>query len=233
MEAIIHGKPKPRKTFTELLPVTFPTAMSAVGSSTAATFDANVSGKEVPIATIVMAVTPGLRPRTQPSSPARSPMKPVNSPIMASATQKQSQPLQYAGGGTKANKTFHGKAMMCKVHSPAVASCTWSSSLAEFGRKAENHCSFHSRVPCCQASKFILLSMSRRMLFVKPAARSEVMLTPQIAKSSSTHCVRPGMSLRTTKKRSLPSQEGFGRILMTTSCDITPGRNTNSPSVCS
>ena len=52
---IIHGIPRP--TNTELLPVTFPIALSAVFSFTAAALLANVSGREVPRATKVMAVT--------------------------------------------------------------------------------------------------------------------------------------------------------------------------------
>ena len=50
-----HGSPSPRKTLTELEPVTFPIALSACLSPTAAALDANVSGREVPRATKVMA----------------------------------------------------------------------------------------------------------------------------------------------------------------------------------
>ena len=55
MAAINHGKPRPRKTLTELLPVTFPIALSACFSWMAAAFEANVSGNEVPNATNVIA----------------------------------------------------------------------------------------------------------------------------------------------------------------------------------
>lgn len=41
----VHGKPRPKKTFTELLPVTLPTEASAVGSCTAAVRDAKVSSR--------------------------------------------------------------------------------------------------------------------------------------------------------------------------------------------
>ena len=57
MAAIVHGIPIPMNTLTELLPVTFPIALSAVFSFTAAALEANVSGREVPRATNVMAVT--------------------------------------------------------------------------------------------------------------------------------------------------------------------------------
>lgn len=51
MAATTQGKPRPRKTFTELLPVTLPIALSAVFSFFAAIRLANVSGKLVPNAT--------------------------------------------------------------------------------------------------------------------------------------------------------------------------------------
>ena len=47
-----QGIPRPRKTFTELLPVILPMAASAVSSLVAATLLANVSGNEVPRATV-------------------------------------------------------------------------------------------------------------------------------------------------------------------------------------
>ena len=57
MAAIIQGIPRPINTFTELLPVTFPIELSAVFSEVAAILLAKVSGREVPRATKVMAVT--------------------------------------------------------------------------------------------------------------------------------------------------------------------------------
>lgn len=55
MAAINHGKPKPKKTFTELLPVIFPIASSAFLQLNDAVRLAKVSGIEVPIATNVIA----------------------------------------------------------------------------------------------------------------------------------------------------------------------------------
>ena len=55
--AIAQGRPRPRKTFTELDPVTLPMAESAYSDDLAAVILANVSGKEVPRATSVIAVT--------------------------------------------------------------------------------------------------------------------------------------------------------------------------------
>ena len=55
MDAISHGRPRPRNTLTELLPVIFPMALSAFFSPTAAALEAKVSGKDVPRATNVIA----------------------------------------------------------------------------------------------------------------------------------------------------------------------------------
>lgn len=79
--AIIHGKPRPKKTLTEFDPVTLPTAESAVSSATAAALLANVSGSDVPRATKVIAVTESSRSRTQPNNPAISPIKAVTRPM--------------------------------------------------------------------------------------------------------------------------------------------------------
>jgi len=51
MVAKVHGRPRPRKMLTELLPVMFPIALSAVFSFLAAIRLAKVSGKLVPSAT--------------------------------------------------------------------------------------------------------------------------------------------------------------------------------------
>jgi len=61
MDATTQGNPNPRKTLTELLPVTFPIALSAVFSLAAAVLLAKVSGKEVPRATNVIATTKNQR----------------------------------------------------------------------------------------------------------------------------------------------------------------------------
>mmetsp|Transcript_59978 Transcript_59978/g.168083 ORF Transcript_59978/g.168083 Transcript_59978/m.168083 type:complete len:202 (+) Transcript_59978:641-1246(+) len=121
-EAMVHGRPRPRKTFTELLPVMLPIALSAFSSSCAAILDANVSGKLVPRATSVMAVVAGDMPRQQPKSSAMSPMMTVTKPIINNATEKQSQPPAYSVGGTTENKTFHGIATMCAPNSGQLLS---------------------------------------------------------------------------------------------------------------
>ena len=54
-----HGMPSPRKTLTEFEPVMLPIELSAYFSFCAAIRLANVSGSDVPSATIVMAVIAG------------------------------------------------------------------------------------------------------------------------------------------------------------------------------
>tara|TARA_B110000285_G_C15127395_1_gene621176 strand:+ start:127 stop:501 length:375 start_codon:yes stop_codon:yes gene_type:complete len=59
IELMTQGSPRPKNTFTELEPVTLPTAESAYWDDLAAVILAKVSGREVPMATIVMAVICG------------------------------------------------------------------------------------------------------------------------------------------------------------------------------
>merc|ERR1719379_3063867 len=107
---ITQGSPRPRKTFTELLPVMLPTDASAYSSSCAAILEAKVSGKDVPSATKVIAVIESGTPSRQPKSEARSPIQAVTKAIMARELKKQTQPPQKSTGGTKAKISFHGKA---------------------------------------------------------------------------------------------------------------------------
>ena len=81
MAATAHGRPSPKKTFTELDPVTLPMAESAYSEDLAAVILAKVSGREVPRATIVMAVTDSSMPTTQPKSSASSPTTAVTRPM--------------------------------------------------------------------------------------------------------------------------------------------------------
>ena len=60
MEPRAHGSPHPKNTFTALEPVMLPTAASALSDYLAAVILANVSGKEVPRATKVIAATDSL-----------------------------------------------------------------------------------------------------------------------------------------------------------------------------
>ena len=104
MAAISQGRPRPRKTFTELDPVTLPIELSAVFSCVAACLLANKSGRLVPRATNVMAVTGSLSPITQPKMLAKSPMMMVKTAMNPRATKKANQPFQMDTGGTTANR---------------------------------------------------------------------------------------------------------------------------------
>lgn len=106
MLAMAHGRPRPRKTFTELDPVILPMAESANSDDLAAVILAKVSGKEVPKATSVIAVTASLIPSTQPKTLAISPTTAVTSPIKTREIIKAGLPPHILIGGTMANKTF-------------------------------------------------------------------------------------------------------------------------------
>merc|ERR1712228_175129 len=106
MVAIIQGRPSPRKTLTELDPVTFVIAASASGEKTTANLEANVSGSDVPRATRVKATAKSGSPTMQPHIEASSPTIIVANPIAISATQNVAQPAQISVGGMHANSTF-------------------------------------------------------------------------------------------------------------------------------
>lgn len=93
VDAITQGNPSPRKTLTEFEPVTLPTAESAYFEFYAAAILANVSGREVPRATNVIAVTESRIPITHPSIDATSPTTAVTDPINANAVINAGHPL--------------------------------------------------------------------------------------------------------------------------------------------
>jgi len=66
---------------TEFEPVTLPIAESAYSEVLAAVIDANVSGSEVPKATIVIAVMDSFKPISHPRRIAMSPTIAVTRPI--------------------------------------------------------------------------------------------------------------------------------------------------------
>ena len=113
MDAISHGRPRPRNTLTELLPVIFPIALSAFFSPTAAAFEANRSGKDVPRATKVKAVTLFFNPTRHPNKLARSATIAVNSPIIPRDTKKHGHPPVMPAGGTNANIILNPKVKKC------------------------------------------------------------------------------------------------------------------------
>ena len=105
--------PNPKKMLTLLDPVTLPIALSAYLLCWAACLLANVSGKDVPSATNVIAVAAFLSPITHPNKVATSPTTAVTSPIKTSDTQKANHPLQYLAGGMHANRSFHPIVKKC------------------------------------------------------------------------------------------------------------------------
>ena len=92
MDPTAQGRPHPRKTLTAFDPLMLPTAASALSDYFAAVILAKVSGREVPMATKVIAVTPGLSPITQPMAVATEPTIAVRPPMKQMATKKQGTP---------------------------------------------------------------------------------------------------------------------------------------------
>jgi len=90
--------------------------------------DANVSGREVPIATKVIAVIAGLSPTTQPSSSATVPTTAVIPPISASATMKAGKPPAHLTGGMTENISFQPMSPKWKSASPSDTLATIKSS---------------------------------------------------------------------------------------------------------
>mmetsp|Transcript_19463 Transcript_19463/g.46025 ORF Transcript_19463/g.46025 Transcript_19463/m.46025 type:complete len:207 (+) Transcript_19463:1131-1751(+) len=118
MAAMDQGRPMPRKTFTELLPVTFTMDASAYRLDIAALLDAKRSGMDVPNATTVMAVMLSSRPVMHPKSSAKSQMAQVKRPIAPMDITKHSHPPQYAVGGISSVKqNFQGRLMMWRIQS--------------------------------------------------------------------------------------------------------------------
>ena len=110
---INQGRPRPTKTLTELEPVTLPMAVSAFSDCLAAVILAKVSGRDVPMATKVMAVTAGWRPTVQPRTVATSATIAVMDPIKVRAMMNAGRPPPHSTGGMKAKRTFQ----------PIIAKC--------------------------------------------------------------------------------------------------------------
>mmetsp|Transcript_86633 Transcript_86633/g.279763 ORF Transcript_86633/g.279763 Transcript_86633/m.279763 type:complete len:247 (+) Transcript_86633:507-1247(+) len=127
-DAMDQGTPRPKKTFTELLPVTLTTEASAWASSWADLSEANKSGMDVPMATKVKAVTMSGRLTTQPNNSARSEMPAVMAAMPTKDTKKANHPPKNAVGGHQPNIIFQGSEMRCMIQSEIFASA-WSSRL--------------------------------------------------------------------------------------------------------
>lgn len=106
----------------------FPTAESAFLDWRAAVTDANVSGREVPRATIVIAVTDWGIMKQHPIRLANSPTMSVTRPIQMRAPVNAAHPLQYFGGGIVAKTSFQPIAQKWKkASSPSISSMSPSS----------------------------------------------------------------------------------------------------------
>lgn len=80
---------------------------------------ANVSGRDVPIATIVIAVIDGSNPITHPRSPATVPTIAVIKPMKERATPNAGAPPPQLTGGTQAKSNFHPIKAKWKRASPS------------------------------------------------------------------------------------------------------------------
>jgi hypothetical protein len=129
-----HGSPRPTKTFTELEPVTLPIAESANSEFCAAVILANVSGRDVPIATRVIAVTEDLSPTVHPRTVATSATIAVMPPMNARATKKAGHPPPHFYGGMQAKRIFQPIVAKCSSASIISTSETIKSSSSILGQ---------------------------------------------------------------------------------------------------
>jgi len=128
-----HGRPRPKKIFTEFEPVTLPTAESAYSEPWAAVTEANVSGTEVPKATRVMAVIAGGILRTHPKSSATSPTMAVMAPTKPSAIKKAGKPPPVLTGGMREKNIFHVIKRKCIIASDKLGEAIIISSSSKDG----------------------------------------------------------------------------------------------------
>mmetsp|Transcript_28735 Transcript_28735/g.72731 ORF Transcript_28735/g.72731 Transcript_28735/m.72731 type:complete len:325 (+) Transcript_28735:696-1670(+) len=230
MAARVHGSPTPRKTLTELLPVTLTMEASAVGSSVAAILDAKRSGMEVPRATNVMPVIMPSMSSTQPKISARSAMRAVTRPMKKREPTKQTQPPRYWLEGQRAKSSFHGSATMWKTQSRTVA-YFWSSQLPLHSTELAN-CSRQHAWPSARPPRLTYLSIERstppsrsftsRRLTVRMAASS----SPSRSASNSA----PSASSKITRKLEATLPALFGRMSISIVCSVTPSSKRRSPS---
>mmetsp|Transcript_7043 Transcript_7043/g.15503 ORF Transcript_7043/g.15503 Transcript_7043/m.15503 type:complete len:226 (-) Transcript_7043:894-1571(-) len=219
-----QGRPRPRKTLTQLEPVMLPMEASALESACAAVLDAKRSGIDVPSATKTMALIAGSRPMAQPKRAAKSPTNTVRKAMKPSATQKAAHPPSIAGGGTSAKSTFQTTVMTWIVHCSFVG---FSPSSAP-GVIAQTNCSFHSSM---MMSHLSLLKPRQRPI----CARQEVSFSsslrivtcaclPRLASSA------PGDGLeRTTRNVSAFSYLSSSIISMSSSLMSSPGSKVMVP----
>mmetsp|Transcript_103499 Transcript_103499/g.331841 ORF Transcript_103499/g.331841 Transcript_103499/m.331841 type:complete len:233 (+) Transcript_103499:1510-2208(+) len=161
---MVQGRPIPKKTFTELLPVTLTMDASASSSRQAAQREAKRSGMEVPRATKVMAVMESSIPVTQPKSSAKSITQVVTPPMSTKDMMKHNQPPQRLAGGRRTeNANFQGTLTTCKTHSVVEggalsSSASLSSSLSPTSVTASTMSLYHLDAPHLNESMLTIRS---------------------------------------------------------------------------
>mmetsp|Transcript_34902 Transcript_34902/g.99636 ORF Transcript_34902/g.99636 Transcript_34902/m.99636 type:complete len:226 (+) Transcript_34902:360-1037(+) len=223
---MVQDSPRPRKTLTQLLPVTLPMELSACSSCRAAVLDANVSGKLVPKATSVIAVMLSSMPTVQPSRLAMSLMAAVTTPIMKRAAQKVAHPPNITGGGTSRKMTFQKSAMLWEIQSVIVASDCSSALPPQY--KASTAFSRHrARVLWClplgmEPARYVRLLLGRMTSHIAPSP------SPSANASKST----PSLGLlRSTRNRRSPGCAIVDNTGMVRVCSCWPSSKCSVPSV--
>mmetsp|Transcript_99297 Transcript_99297/g.263904 ORF Transcript_99297/g.263904 Transcript_99297/m.263904 type:complete len:254 (+) Transcript_99297:704-1465(+) len=237
MEAAIQGMPMPRKTFTELLPVTFTIEASAHSSCFAAVREAKRSGTDVPSATKEMAVISSSTPAVHPKSSARSPMMTVIQPMCMRENQKQIQPPISVGGGVSTAKMIcHGNHIQCRILSPMLG-CASSSSLLACTNMASMIASLQMSLPSriswmLTRPSTYLQNLERGRLSPGSSLTTVTVIRHLSSPPSLSGLISapPWASSITSCKESSKCPGTLGRIVRMISALRTPSRNCSSPS---
>mmetsp|Transcript_42683 Transcript_42683/g.120560 ORF Transcript_42683/g.120560 Transcript_42683/m.120560 type:complete len:317 (+) Transcript_42683:386-1336(+) len=229
--AMVQGAPRPKNTFTELLPVMLTTEASAVGSSWAAESDAKRSGIEVPRATKVTAVTMSGMEMTQPKSSARSEMQAVTPAMPKSEQVKESQPPKKVVGGKMLKSTFQGTEMTCMIRSDVEAGSSPSPPLT---RKLPLICWRQSSMPFWNVYTLMTRSILLSMLRVVPPGRTSTVMVrkvwPSPPSSAGSRWRSPSGSSRMTKSLLSALHGVLAMISISMLLCVSPGENSTRPS---
>mmetsp|Transcript_57565 Transcript_57565/g.175359 ORF Transcript_57565/g.175359 Transcript_57565/m.175359 type:complete len:342 (-) Transcript_57565:678-1703(-) len=234
---IVHERPIPKNTLTELLPVTFTIDASAHSSWQAAVLEANKSGMEVPRATKVMAVIESSMPTTHPKSSAKSITQHVSPPMTAKDIMKHGQPpAKFDGGTTTAIGAFQGTLAMCiaqssveGVSSSSSTTCVTEATISSRQVLTDNRQESIFTTPSNQrlartvAEKRAKSSFSLWIVTVS----TQLVSPPSVRESNSPS---PSASSKITWNISLCSPNRLGNKVTGTNARASPGPNTSSPS---
>mmetsp|Transcript_54148 Transcript_54148/g.156397 ORF Transcript_54148/g.156397 Transcript_54148/m.156397 type:complete len:228 (-) Transcript_54148:914-1597(-) len=224
----------PRKTFTELLPVTFTMEASAHSSLAAAHLEANKSGIDVPKATKVTAVTMSGIPSTQPNNSAKSEMQVVRTAMPRRDAKKQAQPPARLVGGIMPIVTFHGSANTCMAQSAAPASRC--SSRLPLTKMVLAIWSLQSDQAKRRPSGLQTRWSSRVAPPASPPCRP--MVTVSIASSSppsssGSKAAPPSTSCKTTRNSRSTGRRAFPGIVTESVVSVSPSAKSTTPSASS